>query len=184
MARIRSQLLTADDAARNDLVEPIVTALKGEPQPDEPVIFEVPMGGTEYLQVIVVWDRWADLSADVRTRIVTDAYGRLGVEKPGEVSADRLSMILPVTAAQAIDMGILPYSVQSNVHPSEPRYKIDILPLLRREGAIDTDSGPELRLPTLGMARDACSRLRDATRDFEPEVRWQIGEQVNRIIDY
>jgi hypothetical protein len=185
MARIRSRLSPSERAAGDDLVDPIVKALSGESQSDEPVIFEVPMGETDYLQVIVVWERWADLSADVRSRIVTEAYQRLGAEHPDEVTVDRLSMILAVTPSQAIDLGLLPYSVHpTNVHPSEPRYSNDILPLLRREGAIDTDSGPELRLPTQAMAREARDRLREATLGFEPDVRWQIGEQVGRIFDY
>jgi hypothetical protein len=174
MARIRSRTQTVDRAATNHLVEVIVKALNDDPQPEGPVIFEVSVGDSDFLEVIVVWKLWADLPADVRNRIVMEAYERFAGEHPGEVSADRLSMILPVTPPQAIDLGLLPYSVQSDVDPSEPRFDDEILPLLRQFGAIETESGPELRLPTAPMAIDARDRLREATREFEPAIVWRV----------
>lgn len=183
MARIRSSLPTAPPDSGRELVGEVLKALRDEPQADGPVIFEVPQGDTGYVQVIVVWGRWADLPADIRNRIVMEAYDLFGQEHPDDVTADRISMVLPVTHDQAIEMGVLPYTVQSSIHRAHPAYD-KILPLLKREGAIEADGATELRLPTLPMAREARDRLQAAIRDIVPEVHWQISEQVGRIFDY
>jgi hypothetical protein len=183
MARIRSRLKPGSQETGANLVEPIVAALKDVEQTDGPVIFEVPAGSTDFVQVIVVWNRWSELPADVRSRIVIEAYERAGVDVPDIVGADRISTIIPVTVGQALEMGVLSYSVQCNVHRSDPNYG-RIQQLMKQEGAIETDGGTDLRLPTVELAREARDRLQVGTREMVPEVHWQITQQVGRIIDY
>ena len=80
-------------------------AIRNEEQPDGPVIFEVTTGSTDFFQVIVVWDRWSDLSADVRTQIVSEAYRQLDGQVTDGVNLDHISAIIPVTVSQALEMG-------------------------------------------------------------------------------
>ena len=183
MARIRSRPSTSSEGTKDALIDALVKALKDEEQEDPPVIFEVTTGGTDFFEVIVVWARWADLSVDVRTRIVLDAYQRFGVQSSNPDIAEQVSAILPVTADQAIEMGILSYSVQSGRHRSDANDE-RIQQLMKNEGAIETDTGIELRLPTLQMAREAKAHLEDETRDMAPSVHWQISQQVGRVIEY
>jgi hypothetical protein len=183
MARIRSQPSARLDNAKHELVDSIVKALRDEQPDDGLVIFEVLTGSSDFVEVIVVWDRWAELSADARNKIVIKAYQQASASGSGSLSADQISTILPVTVSQAIEMGVLPYSVQYNVLQSDVRYE-KIRELLKRQGAIETDLGTELRLPTLQMAKDARDRLQADTLDLQPAVHWQIAQQMGRIVDY
>ena len=78
---------------------------------------------------------------------------------------------------------MLPYSVQSNVLRNDVRYS-ELQAILKKEGAIETELGTELRLPTLEMARQARDRLQAFTQDWQPPVHWQISQQVGRVVDY
>lgn len=183
MARIRSPRPEQPRDVTGAFVEDLVKTFRGEDRPDGPVVFEIAQGGTGYIQVVIVWERWQDLSADLRDRIVLDAYQELHREHPEEISDQNISMILPVTAAQAVQMRILPYAIQPSIPRSDPEYQ-QILPLMKQQGAIDTDAGTELRLPTLEMANVARDRLQSATGGLAREIRWQVFEQVGPIHDY
>ncbi len=183
MARIRSRPRASSNDVTAGFVEALAKAIKNEEQPDGPVIFEVATGSTDFVEVIVVWDRWSDLSADVRTQLVSEAYRQVSSQVPDGVSLDHISAIIPVTVSQALDMGVLPYSVQCSVHRSSDNFE-QVRRLVKLEGAIETETGTELRLPTMQMAREARDRLQNATRDMVPEAMWQISQQMGRIIDY
>jgi hypothetical protein len=183
MARIRSQPSATLDSTKHELVDALVKAIKDEEPDDGLVIFEVLSGSSSYFEVIVVWDRWADLPADERNKIVMEAYQQASAEDSSALPADQISTILPVTVSQAIEMGVLPYSVQNNVLQGDVRYE-KIRELLKREGAIEAEEVTELRLPTLHMARAARDRLQAATQNMQPAVHWQISQQMGRIVDY
>ncbi len=183
MARIRSNPSVISQNTRNELVESLVKAIKDEDQAEGPVIFEVASGTTDHIEVIVIWNRWADLSADIRTMVVLDAYQQASMEYVESVSVDRISTILPFTVGQAIELSILPYFIQCNVHKSQPGYD-RIARFLKGAGALETDAGIELRLPTLEMAKEAKNRLEQGTQDMDPEVHWRISRQVGNIAEY
>ena len=69
MVRILIQPQTASTTVRADLVEAVLKAIEDEDQTDGPVIFEVPYGSTDFIQVIVVWNPWSELPADARSQI-------------------------------------------------------------------------------------------------------------------
>ena len=183
MARIRSRPRAGSEVATAGFIEAVVKAIRDEEQPDGPVIFEVTIENTDFVQVIVVWDGWSDLSADARTQIVSEAYRQQEGQVTDGVNLDRISTIIPVTVSQALEMGVLPYHVQCSVHRSADNYE-EVRQLMKSQGAIETETGTELRLPTIQMAREARDRLQDATRNMVPEVMWQISQQMDRIIDY
>ncbi len=182
MARIRSKPVEDVSERSEDLKRSIVRALRGEPNADEPVIFEIPAGRRGFFQVIVVWEKWDGIDPTLRTEIVVDAYKEFAEVQTDGMRVEQVSQVLPVTLAETIDLGILPYAIQHSVHRTHPGFP-QVERLLKREGALEMNSGPELRLPTLTMAREARDRLRLETRDFEPEVHWQISQQVGRIVD-
>ena len=107
MARIRSKPPTASTTVRADLVEAVLKAIKDEDQTDGPVIFEVPYGSTDFIQVIVVWDRWSELPADARSHIVTEAYQQAGIQQTPDVAGlDWITTVIPVSVSQALEMGV------------------------------------------------------------------------------
>ena len=114
---------------------------------------------------------------------MSEAYRQLDGQVTDGVNLDHISAIIPVTVSQALEMGVLPYHVQCGVHRSADNYE-QIRQLMKLEGAVETETGTELRLPTMQMAREARDRLQNATRDMVPEVMWQISQQMGRIIDY
>jgi hypothetical protein len=183
MARIRSRPPVIPESSLNDFVDTVVKAIKDEEQADGPVIFEISPRNPDVVEIIVVWERWAALSTEIRTKIVMEAYRQVGTQVPDALSEDQIAAILPVTADEAIDTGILSYSVQGSVLRGDARFEA-IRQLLKKEGAIETELGTELRLPTLQMAREVRDRLQSLTKDMTPVVHWQISQQVGRIVDY
>ena len=124
MARIRSKPQTASTTVRADLVEAVLKAIKDEDQTDGPVIFEVPYGSTDFIQVIVVWDRWSELPADARSHIVTEAYQRASSEQvPDVATLDWITTVIPVSVSQAAGDGgfALPCSEQCRSIDAELR---------------------------------------------------------------
>lgn len=181
MARIKSPRPNAS-IDTEDFVSALNQALKGEELNGGPVVFEIAQADTAYFQVVIVWERWANLATDVRNRIVVDAYRRYDAETDESVEQN-ISMILPVTTEQALDMNLLPYPIQCDVHKSQDQYP-QVQSLMRQQGAIETPDGTQLRLPTLEMAREARGRLREATKDWNPAIQWTLYEQAGRIYEY
>ena len=68
--------------SRNELVAAIAKALNGEEAEDGLVTFEILSGSTNFFEVIVVWPRWAEIPADIRSKIVVEAYAQLSSAIP------------------------------------------------------------------------------------------------------
>ena len=183
MARIRSRPSATLESGKGELVDAVAKAIKDEGPEDGLVIFEVLSGGTNFAEIIVVWDRWAGIPADIRSKMVVEAYQHVSAQSPEALSAEQISTVLPVTVDEAIEMGVLPYGVQCSLLQNDTRYT-ELKTLLRKEGAIETPDGIELRLPTLAMAREARDRLQSATQNWQPPVHWQVSKQAGRIVDY
>jgi hypothetical protein len=183
MARIRSRPSSTLESGKGELVDAVAKAIKDEGSEDGLVIFEVLSGSTNFAEIVVVWDRWSGIPADIRSKMVMEAYQHVSAQSSDALSPDQISTILPLTVDEAMEMGVLPYGVQCNVLQDDSRYA-ELKTLLRKEGAIDTPDGTELRLPTLAMAKEARDRLQSATEDWQPPVHWQISKQAGRIVDY
>jgi hypothetical protein len=183
MARIRSRIVSKPEKISDELIQSVVQAILEEDQEDGPVIFEIQVGRTNFVEVILVWDGWSDLSVDARTRIVQEAYDQASRRSTGVAGVDRISSVIPLTVVQALEMGVLPYNVQCGVSPGDASYE-KIQDLMKSQGAINTGGELELRLPTVQLAREARDWLRNETSNISPDIHWQISEQVGRIIEH
>lgn len=177
MPVIRSNPRQPGEALRAELVGQLVTELTDGvgATPPRPVIFELPD------EVLVVWKKWEGIPHNDRASIILEAYRTREAQTPeAPVRSCQVLLALGATPDEAIEMGLLPFSIQSSIQRGRPNYE-DILNLEKNEGAIETRWGWELRFPSRELAKEAYDRLRSATAIAMPEVHWQVGQQVGRV---
>jgi hypothetical protein len=130
-----------------------------------PVIFEIPVGST-CIDVLVVWQEWADVRSEDRSRLILDAYG--------EKQQQQIAQALGVTFEEAMQQQLLPYVVVSTLE-REPTFALllcskdenkvaklmdEIRDAKRVNGGIFLPDGRiELRFPTRAMADSIYARL-------------------------
>ena len=130
---------------------------------------------------MVVWEKWEGLTHNDRASIILEAYRTRETQtSEAPVRSSQVLLALGATPDEAIEMGLLPYSIQSSIQRGQPGYEA-ILELEKNEGAIETRWGWELRFPSRELAKEAHDRLRSATATEMPEVLWQPGQQVGRV---
>ncbi|MDM8006497.1 MAG: hypothetical protein QUV05_10170 [Phycisphaerae bacterium] len=88
-----------------ELVKDLVRVLhENQPKgpPDDPQIIIKEIRHTNSIHVTVIWDRWADIDAEERGRLILDAIAK----ELGEAEMLRVSMALGVTKAEADRLGL------------------------------------------------------------------------------
>src|SRR5437764_4087663 len=63
---------------REAMTSQLAKELEGEPTDEEgPVIFEIPLTGTDKIDVLVVWEKWKekDVASQTRSEMILAAYG-------------------------------------------------------------------------------------------------------------
>jgi hypothetical protein len=153
---------------RKELLDQLAKELKGETTANGLVIFEIPLQPTDKMDVLVVWEAWKDVPADIRSEIILDAYRE---------KKSKISQALGVTHQEAIEQHVLPYSVL----PMTRRGEVDPATLktaMLEQGGLPLDGNKvDLRFPTLAMAEEAHQRLCDKL----PKGYWSIVQSVNPI---
>ena len=172
MARVVLEEQPAASASADELVDLLAEELAGGGDGDylieplrQPLIIEQPMRRTNTTHVAVVWERWRTVPADVRPRVILDAY-----ERADPTAAARITIALPATFAEAADLGLLPWGVEAT-DTAQCEFGADDL---RRHqidaGAVSTPDGLFLRFPTQAQAAAVRGKLAAATRD----EHWQL----------
>jgi hypothetical protein len=177
MPVIRSKLRPPGDTLRAELVGRLLTELADGVgvAPPRPVIFELPD------EVLVVWKKWEGITHNDRASIILEAYRTRETQTAeAPVRSSQILLTLGITPDEAIEMGLLPYSIQSSIQRGHPNYEA-ILEMEKNEGAIETRWGWVLGFPSRELAKETYDRLRSATAIAMPEVHWQIGQQVGRV---
>ena len=128
---------------------------------DGPVLFEIPIDGTEHFDAIAVWDAWEGVHAKDRTAIILDAYRAVG-RVP--------SLAMGVTFEEAKDQGLLPYRVRLlHVQPYDQKPADE--EIFRHVGGFRQSNGEFLfRYPTEKMAFQAVQELQRAF----PGTTWSV----------
>jgi hypothetical protein len=166
-----------------DVRESLLTRLKDEfDQSTEggPVIFEIPLG-IECFDVLVVWQEWANLRSEDRTRLILDAYGE---------NQEKIAQALGVTYEEAIQQQLLPYTIVSAFENHKFAWLVcdknegkaeKLLADIRNDkrangGIVLSKDRVELRFPTQAMADNICEKLRAA--DTEYNSYWSVVAEV------
>ena len=163
-----------------DRIRPLVATLAEEwggiSTPEGPVIFDL---GNE---VIVVWDAWDKLPNTDRASIIREAYAHYIRDRPsGEPSSDRIMTVLGATPEEAIEHGLLPYNVSSNL-PPRSRRRAEVEEEMIRLGALRFGDRLELRFPTHTMAREAKDKLTELFKN-RPKIQFQVGRIIGSVDD-
>jgi hypothetical protein len=146
---------------RQALTEQLAKELAGEPISNGPVIFEIPLGQTDKMDVLVVWEAWKDVPSEIRSDIILEAY----MDKRGKVS-----QALGVTYEEAIEQHVLPYVVQPMARRGEVEPAALKAAMLKYGGIVLDGDKVDLRFPTLAMAEEAHRKLCDEL----PKGYWSI----------
>jgi len=151
---------------RESLLRKLASEHAGPGTADGPLIFEIPLGRSDKIDVLVVWKEFEDLRSEDRTELILDAYNE---------QKDKISLAMGVTYQEAIGQQLLPYTVipmtrrGGGVDPAELRKA-----MLDEGGIPLSDEKVDLRFPTMAMAEAAHRRLIERL----PGVYWSIIEGV------
>jgi quinol monooxygenase YgiN len=86
---------------RDAMIAQLAKELAGETTEQGPVVFEIPLEGTEKFDALVVWEKWKDISSPIRSEIILAAY---------KEKKELVAQPLGVTYKEAVDQNLLPYS--------------------------------------------------------------------------
>ena len=171
---------------RNQLSEALVKELRGDGTRNGPLIFEIPTGRNDEIDVVVVWEAWRSLTPGDRTDVIRRAYEQYGRELSDAVRSldptntqrypvgPRVAKIsIGTTWDQALADGILPYSIQPRVGSNDQIDLAFLRHLMIEAGAIERPEGVQLRFPDRKLASEAHARLCEQM----PEAHWSIVEE-------
>jgi hypothetical protein len=152
---------------RQALLEQLSSELTENTKPNGPVVFEIPVGPGERIDVLVVWAEWEGLRSEDRTDLILEAYNG---------QRDRIAQALGVTYEEAKEQQLLPYAVLPMIRRGEPDQ--DVRKAMLEEGGIALPGERvELRFPTMSMAeaahRNLCNKL--------PRGYWSIAQTAAPI---
>ena len=155
---------------RDAMTTQLTKELAGEATDEGPVIFEIPLSGTDKIDALVVWEKWKakDVAPHTRSEMILAAYGQ---EK------DKISLPLGVTYKEAMEQNLLPYAVVPMTRKNElPLAQVKAV--MKKHGAFVLDDDKiDLRFPTMEMARQAHQNLVDEL----PTGYWSIVQSVGPI---
>jgi hypothetical protein len=161
--RGRSNLTKLPDDRKASLLNRLVAERQGEPAPDGPVIFEIPLDEPRKLDVMVVWDEWEGVRSEDRTELIREAY----TDK-----ADILILALGVTYKEAIEQGLLPFRVRLRFGPQPNFSEEDLRMAYLSVGGFPGSEGIfELRFPTQAIAEEAVQQLKQRL----PGSQWVVN---------
>jgi hypothetical protein len=165
---------------KESFVDQLARELRGETTPDpRPYIFEVPMNGPESYHVVVVWEAWPGMSLSDRCEIIMDAYDAYDQSgNPNGPLAPRITIALGATIREAIDDGLLPYTIRP-VLPNGVDEDDDLKRAMIEEGAVQLSGGEWLLMfPSPDMADEVYDRIHERL----PRVEWYRDYESRRRI--
>lgn len=163
---------------RQDLLEGLTRELSGETIPHGPVIYEIPLKGTDGVDILVVWDEWEGVRSQERSDLIEAAYAQSRGRAAEADSPKYIAQALGVTYQEAIAQNLLPYAVvpmfrQGEAEPAELRRA------MREEGGIFLPDGTVvLRFPAISMAEAAHRRLMERL----PQGYWSMVQDVGHSV--
>lgn len=152
------------------MIAQLAKELGGEATENGPLIFEIPLSGSDKMDVIVVWEKWKekDVPTQLRSDMILAAYGD---------KKDKIVLPLGVTYKEAIDQNLLPYSIVPLTRKNEAS-EADLKATMKKHGGFVLAGGKvELRLPTMEMAEQVHTKLVDEL----PKGYWSIVQSPNPI---
>jgi hypothetical protein len=120
--------------------------------PREPLVVENRIAQTRSIHVVVIWDKWEDLSPVKRSRIIGDAYA-----KAKRLRDATITVAMGLTSEEALRLGFLPYSIVTTRRQGDTVSADALTKVMASAGGIvvKVGSSTQLRFATLEQAEDA-----------------------------
>ena len=163
----------ADKGEFEQLVTELTKELTRPRDIGQPIILEDETLETNSLRVHVIWERWAEWSGELRSRIVLESYERAFPKN----ARPQITLVLGLTVPEAVEMGLLPFKIVA------ARQRAG-LPLTQEDRQALLDAGatmqlrgndPQLRCATFDAAEATIKHLEKEL----PNSRWTIVEEVS-----
>jgi hypothetical protein len=166
--RVQAQASVITAEQRKQVAEQLAKELSGQPTPNGPIIFEIPLESQGRIDVLVVWEAWKPFSSTDRSNMILEAYKDTKLQ---------IAQALGVTNQEAVEQQVLPYAVLPMIRRGEVN-EDEVREAMLAEGGILLDNGKvELRFPTMSLAEQAHRHLTDAL----PKGYWSIVQTVGYI---
>jgi hypothetical protein len=157
------------------LVNELAEELRHPREIGQPLILEDHLFGEDALRVQVVWDRWEDVSDDLRSEVIYDAYSTA----LGEEYRQRIRLALGVTVPEAANLGLLPFQVtparKKGEEPSHEEYRKAMIDA--GASLLFSEARPQLRFAAIEDAEAAMEHLQEKL----PKSRWIIAQEVSSL---
>lgn len=154
------------------LQQELASELRDPRSAGEPTVYENRIAQTDRFHVVVIWDKWASLPLQARSRVILDTYEDVFPEKTGKIT-----IAMGLRKPEAVSMGFLPYAIVPVIQGAEEPIRQKILDAMRGEGAWDGGHGTELRFRTIDEAEQSFARLQVAV----PGPFWTIAQELATI---
>src|SRR5688572_21797239 len=106
----------AESEGFNDVINALARELKADGGGLQPVILERVAKNPPARYVTVIWDRWKKVPEDIRPELIVAAYTRA----EGQEASDAIMTAEAVTPAEAVALGLMPYTVIPARRPDSP----------------------------------------------------------------
>lgn len=159
----------------NSLLVALVAELRANRESGQPIVLERRLEATGNIAIDVVWDEFYQLDDAQRYRLIMDAYGQV----EGPEFCKQITLASGYTVPEAVDAGLLPYSVLPARRRDDELAEDAYLQAMRAEGAseLDSPSRPQLRFPTEEDAAQAIQRLENRL----PHSYWILARDVRPV---
>jgi hypothetical protein len=145
---------------RAELERRLGDEIDGKTAAGGPLIFEIPLGRTGNIDVMVVWDDWEGVRSEDRSDIILEVYKQRARD-------EKVMQALGVTHEEALGENLLPYEVYASVNGSDDAV---VQAKLVRGGIQKPRGNVVLRFPTTAMAEANVAELNQAL----PSHAWAI----------
>jgi hypothetical protein len=145
------------NAPHGELVAELASEFRQPPDhPDPPLVVLDRFPQTRSVHVLVIWDKWRDLTIPERSRVIADAFA---AAFPDEDVVVRFPMGL--TPGEALSQGYLPYQIIPFVRPTDGVSSAAVKQAMNSAGGVRMQIGGDmqLRFATRGQASAAYRRL-------------------------
>ncbi len=163
LGKPRTTILT--EQRRRRLLDQLTREIGGASTPGL-LIFQIPLEGSDLMDVLVVWEHWQGIRSEDRTNLILAAY---------QDRKETIAQALGITYQEALEQHLLPYAVMPMTRPGDKVVLATLHEAMLAEGGITLPGDRiDLRFPTLAMAEDAHRKLTERL----PSGYWSIVQSA------
>jgi hypothetical protein len=140
--------------------------------PDPPLVVVNRTPQARSIHVLVIWDKWKNLSIPERGRVIADAFAAAWPEEQ-----DVVRFPMGLTPGEALSQGYLRYQIVPLVRPADGVSAAAVKQAVNSAGGVRMQVGDDwqLRFATRGQAAEAYRRLVERVN----KPIWTLSEDIS-----